>query len=98
MTTLTNLIGRVEAATGVDREIDARLHVALFDPQDVLLDPGHAGKPLENPKGYVLGNVRFVLTAVNIAMNDWGEGPLIEIARAIAAKHPHPGSPAPFGE
>lgn len=41
-----------------------------------------------NAKGYALGNVRLVLTLVNLAMNDWGSKPLIEVARAIAAKHP----------
>lgn len=45
---------------------------------------------IDNSRGYVPGNVRWVLTLVNIAMNDWGAGPLIEVARAIAAKHPHP--------
>jgi hypothetical protein len=34
-------------------------------------------------KGYVKGNVRLVLTLVNLAMNDWGADPLIEVAKAI---------------
>ena len=50
------LIERVEKATGADREIDARLHVALFDPQDVLLDPGHMGKPPHRPAVYGAGS------------------------------------------
>lgn len=40
-----------------------------------------------NPaKGYTPTNIRLVLTIVNIAMNQWGEAPLIEVAKAIAAK------------
>jgi hypothetical protein len=38
--------------------------------------------------GYVRGNVRLVLVAVNVALSDWGDAQLIEIARAIAAQHP----------
>lgn len=45
---------------------------------------------IKSSEGYVRGNIRLVLTLVNLAMNDWGEAPLIEIARAIAAKHPAP--------
>jgi hypothetical protein len=36
-------------------------------------------------KGYVIGNVRIVCEIVNIAMNNWGETPLIEMAKAITA-------------
>lgn len=37
--------------------------------------------------GYVRSNVRLVLVAVNIARGEWGDAQLIEIARAIVAKH-----------
>ena len=37
-------------------------------------------------KGYEAGNVRWVLQAVNIALADWGDKQLLEIARAIVAK------------
>lgn len=37
--------------------------------------------------GYVPGNVRLVLTAVNIALCDWGEGVLLHIARAMVKKN-----------
>lgn len=42
---------------------------------------------IDNGKGYELGNVRWVLLAVNIALADWGDQQLVDIARAIAAKH-----------
>lgn len=38
-------------------------------------------------KGYVAGNVRFVLVAVNIALNEFGDAVLLEIAQAIVRKH-----------
>lgn len=37
-------------------------------------------------KGYCPSNVRLVLTAVNFALNDWGDDIFIEIAKAVAAK------------
>lgn len=42
---------------------------------------------IQPAQGYIKGNVRLVLTLVNLAMNDWGESPLIDVARAIVAKH-----------
>ena len=38
--------------------------------------------------GYTKTNTRLVLFAVNRAMSDWGEGVLIEIAKAIVTKQP----------
>ncbi|RYE61038.1 MAG: hypothetical protein EOP20_00810 [Hyphomicrobiales bacterium] len=40
MSALAELLARVEAATGPDAEIDARLHHTLFPDAEVLLDPG----------------------------------------------------------
>lgn len=37
--------------------------------------------------GYVIGNVRLVLVAVNVAMSDWGEDVLLDIARALVKRH-----------
>lgn len=41
-------------------------------------------------QGYVLGNVRVVCLLVNMAMNTWGEGPLLEIAGRIAERSLRP--------
>jgi hypothetical protein len=38
-------------------------------------------------KGYVKGNIRLVLTIVNLALSDWGDETLVEVAKAIAARH-----------
>lgn len=38
---------------------------------------------IDNSKGYLLENCRLVCCAVNIAMNTWGEGPLLIIAKAL---------------
>lgn len=35
--------------------------------------------------GYVLGNVRIVCQIVNFAMNNWGEEPLVAMAKAVVA-------------
>lgn len=35
-------------------------------------------------RGYVLGNVRIVCEIVNLAMNDWGEEPLLHLVSAMA--------------
>lgn len=35
----------------------------------------------DNDKGYVASNCRIVCAAANIAMNTWGEGVLLELAR-----------------
>lgn len=37
-------------------------------------------------KGYEIGNVRVVLLAVNVALNEWGEDVFREIAAALVAK------------
>lgn len=39
---------------------------------------------IEPMKGYTIGNVRLVLLSVNLAMNEFGEGHLREIAEALA--------------
>jgi hypothetical protein len=38
---------------------------------------------IDPQRGYVYGNVRVVLHALNSAMGDWGEAKMLEIARAI---------------
>lgn len=46
--------------------------------------------------GYVRDNVRLVLVAVNVAMSDWGEDVLLDIARALVkrdASHPRKRQP-----
>lgn len=35
-------------------------------------------------KGYVIGNVRLVCEIVNLAMNRWGEKPLLQLVEAMA--------------
>lgn len=37
----------------------------------------------DNKKGYVRGNVRFILTALNKALNEYGLGIYTEIAEAV---------------
>jgi len=37
--------------------------------------------------GYAPGNVRFVLEAVNVAMNQWGLETLLPILRAVLENH-----------
>lgn len=46
---LTSLLDRVRAATKGDREIDARIHHALFPDQRVLLDAGSIRPPRREP-------------------------------------------------
>jgi hypothetical protein len=41
---------------------------------------------IDASRGYVPGNVRLVLVAVNIAMGEWGEATFLEIARATASR------------
>jgi hypothetical protein len=41
---------------------------------------------IRSREGYVPGNVRLVLVAVNFALSDWGEEVLFEIADGIAAR------------
>lgn len=49
--------------------------------------------------GYVPGNVRFVLCAVNIGMNEWGEGIYREIAKsAIEKERGGPLVPDPYAD
>lgn len=50
---------------------------------------------IDNASGYTAGNVRLVCSAVNYAMNEWGEGPLRRIARALIRQNSlEPGPPA----
>ena len=39
--------------------------------------------------GYVKGNVRFVLEAVNAALNEWGLDEVVPIFKAILTKNEH---------
>jgi hypothetical protein len=41
---------------------------------------------IDGKKGYVQGNVRVVLAAVNYAINEWGTDAYLQICRAVAAK------------
>lgn len=41
---------------------------------------------IDSRNGYVLGNVRLVCAMVNVAMMDWGEGYLWQIAHAMVSK------------
>lgn len=38
---------------------------------------------IDSSKGYSKNNIRIVLTIVNYAMNEWGEGPLIELVEMM---------------
>ncbi len=38
-------------------------------------------------KGYVVGNVRIVCVAVNVALSDWGDGVLYELAKSMSDKY-----------
>lgn len=40
---------------------------------------------LDNRKGYVVGNVRVVLAAINYAINEWGLDEYLKICKAVAA-------------
>lgn len=75
--TLSLLLRKLEEATGPDRELDARLHVALFDPQDVLLDPGHAGKPPHRPPVYGAGS--------ELIRDEWSKSDWDAIAHQVGA-------------
>jgi hypothetical protein len=63
-----------------------------FKPRDKTSAPGvrlpfaPSLDRIDCAKGYENGNVRWVLTAVNIALADWGEDQLVEIAKAIVRK------------
>ena len=48
---------------------------------------------IRSADGYTLENCRLVCCAVNMAMNDWGAGPLINIAKGIASRKKWPGYP-----
>lgn len=41
---------------------------------------------IDSSKGYVLGNVRIVALAVNLAMSHWGEEAVLQIARALVGR------------
>lgn len=43
---------------------------------------------IDNTKGYTLDNVRIVLSAVNFALNEWGEDVLREIAGGMIRQNP----------
>lgn len=53
-------------------------------------------------RGYDADNCRLVLVAVNLALNEWGMTPLLQIAHALARLHPadpdwSPTAPAKWG-
>lgn len=57
------------------------------------IDRQHTYNPLgisvdrvDSRRGYVPGNVRLVLTAVNFGLNDWGEEMYLRIAKAVVEK------------
>lgn len=45
---------------------------------------------IESSKGYIVDNVRVVCVAVNLAMNQWGEKVLLNIAISILRRRCHP--------
>jgi hypothetical protein len=72
---------------------------------EVVIGTGRARKPfapsldrIDRARGYAPDNVRLVCVIANFAMNAWGQGPLQELARAIAARaRPEAGDGAPAG-
>lgn len=60
--------------------ISFALRGAPRDPFSISIDR------IDSAKGYVPGNVRVVLLAVNIAMSHWGESALMAIARALVGR------------
>lgn len=42
---------------------------------------------INSAKGYTARNCRMVCVLVNLAMNEWGEKPLLEIAKALHRRH-----------
>ena len=42
---------------------------------------------IEPKAGYVDGNVRFALDAVNVALNEWGLDTIVPIFRAVVKRH-----------
>lgn len=53
---------------------------AAYNPFGISVDR------IDNSKGYERKNVRLVLTAVNFALNTWGDDIFIKIATAVASK------------
>lgn len=43
---------------------------------------------IDPKKGYTYDNIRIVCLAMNVAMNNWGEGPLREVVTAWLARRP----------
>jgi len=61
---------------------------------DVSLPISHFGNPLQpsldridSSKGYTPDNVRFVLLAVNVALNQWGLETFLSVARAMVSEN-----------
>lgn len=53
-------------------------------------DPYNPSLDKINPQlGYVEGNIRFVLEAVNAALNEWGLEEVLPILKAVLRKHDH---------
>jgi len=46
---------------------------------------------IEPKAGYVEGNVRFVLDAVNVALNEWGLDTILPIFRAVVERYDETG-------
>ena len=71
------------AVTGIPMETEKRRGVRR-NPFQVSLDR------IDSKGDYVKGNVRLVLLAVNIALNEWGMDVFLPIARAMVAKAAEP--------
>lgn len=61
------------------------------------LDPSYDGSPsavawkpsidrIDSAQGYSPGNIRIVGYIVNVALADWGVGPVIELAQLLSAR------------
>lgn len=64
------------AVTGLRFTLSAKVR----DPFAASLDR------IDSSLGYIYGNVRIVLLAVNLAMSHWGEASLMTIARALVGR------------
>lgn len=53
-------------------------------------EPHHPFQPsvdrIDGRLGYIVGNVRFVCLAVNVAMNRWGQDNLLKIAKGMVLR------------
>lgn len=70
-------------------EVSGVAYVPDYDPERRFShNPyGFSIDRIEPTLGYVEGNVRFVITAVNFAINQWGMDAYLRIAQATVVKH-----------